>query len=576
MKIRIRDVMGIRDAEIDIANGEILEVAGPNASGKTSLATCAQAVLARELNPLGLSAAETKRSYVHDEADEGFVELDDGTRTVTWHPHFASMDAPPDAPVANPEAVGMIDFTAKVSAKVRSTMFQSLLLPPADTVMDETRKHLSQYLPDDDLAGVMKMLDERGWEPTEAVYADRAKESKRAWRNITNRNYGVRIAGDWVPEGWLADFDALTVQKAEADVIDARDALAALHQIQAITAAERDDAMAAEDELPGLRDEVSEKQAELADIDAKLAACGVDQGQTRINNAERRLADLRRERNADRVEQCPHCDGHVIVVDDCLVKYDDEAKRAAELRYEGQINDAQSELQKAVAEHSDRRNQHQLLSAQRQDMFEAVGTARAAVIATEHRAFKKGEIDSPERQAALSAAEQDVEDKKAIVAMVKAEHDASELNQTIVRYTEIAKAIGPSGIRAKMLEAGMKTMNATLKVVSEVADWPVIDVAETGAVSIAGRAAALCSESERWRAQAAIQLTAAAISKSGVVVLDRADILDAGGRDGLIRILHRFAGKTGIAVLLCSTDPAPFEGEAAWKRVAIKDGVLRC
>ena len=237
--------------KLNIEPGGVLEVVGPNASGKTSIATCAQAVLARDMNPLGLSVAEAKRSYLHEDADEGFVELDDGTRTVTWHPHFGSIDAPPDDPASTLEAVGMVDFTARAGAKARATMFQSLLLPPLEIVLDETETHLAQYLPADDLAGVMEMLSKSGWEPTENVYADRAREAKRQWRDITNRNYGVRVAGDWRPDGWLADHDQLTVQEAEAAVVDARDALAALHRIQAVTEAERDDALAAEDELPG-------------------------------------------------------------------------------------------------------------------------------------------------------------------------------------------------------------------------------------------------------------------------------------------------------------------------------------
>ena len=52
-----------------------MEVVGPNASGKTSLAVCAQAVLARDANPLGLSAADTKRSYPHDGADDARLTL---------------------------------------------------------------------------------------------------------------------------------------------------------------------------------------------------------------------------------------------------------------------------------------------------------------------------------------------------------------------------------------------------------------------------------------------------------------------------------------------------------------------
>ena len=66
MKLHVENTLGIVSAEIELIPGQILEVVGPNASGKTSLATCAQAVLARESNPLGLSAADAKRCYPHD------------------------------------------------------------------------------------------------------------------------------------------------------------------------------------------------------------------------------------------------------------------------------------------------------------------------------------------------------------------------------------------------------------------------------------------------------------------------------------------------------------------------------
>ena len=70
MKLSIQQTLGIVNAEIDLEPGRIVEVVGPNASGKTSIAVCAQAVLARDSNPLGLSAAESKRNYPHDGAED--------------------------------------------------------------------------------------------------------------------------------------------------------------------------------------------------------------------------------------------------------------------------------------------------------------------------------------------------------------------------------------------------------------------------------------------------------------------------------------------------------------------------
>ena len=71
MKLTIEKTLGIESAVIELVPGQILEVIGPNASGKTSLAVCAQAVLARDSNPLGLSVADAKRSYSYNGAEDG-------------------------------------------------------------------------------------------------------------------------------------------------------------------------------------------------------------------------------------------------------------------------------------------------------------------------------------------------------------------------------------------------------------------------------------------------------------------------------------------------------------------------
>ena len=63
---------------------------------------------------------------------------------------------------------------------------------------------------------------------------------------------------------------------------------------------------------------------------------------------------------------------------------------------------------------------------------------------------------------ALATAEQAVEEAKEVVRLVAAEDGAGKLHETIVRYTEIAKALGPEGVRAKMLESGAEKLNGGL------------------------------------------------------------------------------------------------------------------
>ena len=53
MKFEIHHLLGIDSAEVEVAPGEIVEVVGPNASGKTSFAVVVQALAGRNANPLG-------------------------------------------------------------------------------------------------------------------------------------------------------------------------------------------------------------------------------------------------------------------------------------------------------------------------------------------------------------------------------------------------------------------------------------------------------------------------------------------------------------------------------------------
>ena len=72
-----------------------------------------------------------------------------------------------------------------------------------------------------------------------------------------------------------------------------------------------------------------------------------------------------------------------------------------------------------------------------------------------------------------------------------------------------------------------------------------------------GRPVQMCSESERWRAQTAMQLTIAALTGSKAVVLDRGDILDNKQRGALYVALKHVAAKTNIAIVLCATTAQP-------------------
>ena len=127
-----------------------------------------------------------------------------------------------------------------MKAKERAEVFQSALLPDPETVLKAVHERLAEYLPADDLAGAMEMLAERGWDATETVYSTGARNRNGRGTPLRARRgaSGWRRTGDRTG-GWRT-FDHLTPQIAEERVTNARDALNALHRVQAISESEQE------------------------------------------------------------------------------------------------------------------------------------------------------------------------------------------------------------------------------------------------------------------------------------------------------------------------------------------------
>ena len=563
-KIRIEHVLGLTDVDFTVPGGGVVEVVGPNAAGKTSLATCIQALIARKPNPLSLSVADARKAYLHDGDPDGSASLDHDGDLIVWRPGNQTVASRTDEPLTIPEAAGLVDFTARRSAKERAALLQDVLLPPPDQVMRAVEEQLREYLPPDDLRGALAMLLDRGWEPTEAVFAERARDGKRQWRAIAGRNYGSRVAADWRPDGWQADYDSMTVSQAESAVTDARDAVNALHQVQAISAAEAEDAEAAKVRLPELRERVAAAVLVQRARFTALESVPLSATRDREATASRALAAARAAAVAD-VAGCPHCGGMLAIVNGAIVEYSDDAHTESTRVAEEEHAEAARALMAVQATAADMEqsveNTGQLLQVARTDLGVAERTAE-----------RTGVVDDPDRQAAIAEAEQAVEDARAVVKIIEAHADAGALHQTVARYESITRAIGPQGVRARMLSEGLSQVDMGLDVLAGVTGWPRVRIADDGSMTLADRPLPLCSESERWRAQVCIQLTLAAITGAKMLVLDRADLLDGANRESLVKGIARVVERTGLTVLLCSTgEPAD---APPWPQLRIADGVL--
>ena len=98
----------------------------------------------------------------------------------------------------------------------------------------------------------------------------------------------MRVVADRRPDGWLADFN-MTVQQAEAAVSYARDALAALHRVQAITEEEVGAPERAAADLPELESQLSERKWESSKLSNDIDILGLGTLYLSFLNTERDL-----------------------------------------------------------------------------------------------------------------------------------------------------------------------------------------------------------------------------------------------------------------------------------------------
>ena len=556
MKLHITNTLGIEQAEIPLPAGEIVWIYGPNASGKTSIALCAAAVLTRNVNPLSLPVS-AKALYSHDGRDDAAVHLqgslDDGE--VVWRPGKLIIEAPSEGelaqPLSTPEAVAGVDFVARRGEAEQARIFHPLLLPPEEEVLEALRQRLATLVPDAELTGVENEIVNRGWQAAAAIYQERRRAKKREWRETTGAQYGKKIADDWRPAGWRAEWDSLTEEQAQGRVSIAQTAQAELQKLVVISEADHEQAVKAHDSLPGWRtaledvvEEGHEAQRHLADASQVYDALVAERA--RIVADEVRLLDL------PHFYTCPACGTRLSLVDQALVVFDEISeevrteRESLRKKWQAQFNDCDRRLEEAGNTKSIAQTIYTDLQAQYRDAKRDLSTAEQTATLREAQTDEDWEHR-------LGQAQEEVDLQREALAALKQVGQATKLHQLVELYEAIDLALGPRGVRGALLEAGLQTLNATLAGLTTAAAWPPVEVSKLGLITIDGRPVVLASESERWRAQAALQLVAAALSSSRVVVLDRADVLDHGQRAALRAALERVVNKIRVTIVVCCT-----------------------
>jgi hypothetical protein len=536
MKISVRNYRALQHADLECAS--IALVGGPNEAGKSSLAEAVAAALTGVAVPKHLELQKKDiRELMHHGAATASVAIigQEGESRMAWPDCqlSASGSAPPRATPYAAGVVSLIDLKPDDRAAVLYTYLRA----------EPTREDLIVAMADSFLPAsietVWKELETDGWDAVAARYVEARRNAGRDWAKLTGEQHGSDKAKNWEPPGWDPGLAGMTVEELQALVAEAAAAVET-----AIAGAAVDDSVLAR--LRGLAEQLDDRTAVLDDAMRLLQEAAATMQAAR--SGRDRLPAVA----PDNGTECPHCHKPVLIVGPTLEKFvgvdaETNAKRKAA------ISDAEALISRAAM--ANQKAQMAAVSART-----AVDEAAAAKRALDEQAGRRGSAGEVARaRDTLALRSRDLE-------MVQRREAAAKLARDWQRANLLADLLGQGGLRARKTGEAIEAMNVKLASLCEVAGWPLVRITAELGIRYGDRAASLVSDGARFRIRATLQIAMAQIDKSSMVVIDKADVLDVAGRNGLFRVLLDL----GLPALVCMTtlrDPPPNlagHGGATW------------
>lgn len=519
MKLTVENYRGIRRADIELA--PLALVCAPNESGKSSIAQAVGAVLCGQPIPLPGVLKSMAGMLVRQGAAKGSVTLESagGTATVEWP--RATLKTTGTPPTVSPVAAGLSSL-ADMQPVDRGRFLIELLhaLPGRD---DLARRLEPEGVTAETVDHVWKTIETQGWDAAHAQFKEQGARQKGAWEATTGDRFGTKKAESWLPKNWDADLHGTSEETLQAILTDARDTLNAMIGVAAVDDAERDRLSQLAD---GLKSAVERKAA----CESDAAAADVDH-----KRAQQILAALRKPSAQEETQQCPHCANPVVVrggkvfapagnpvlSDEESLQYQKgiENERAAAER----LRQARGDLQSAELDVRKAEDAAKQLSGMRESTHTSAQLDRAREFAA-----------SAERR--LSAWQQK---RRADVAF-----------RSVLETAAIVTALAPDGLRQEVLaRTAQQFMREWVRPLADAAGWSPVEIDGDMLLTYGDRAFVLLSESQKFRVRVLLQVAIALRERAAAVVIDAADILDKGGRNGLFRLL----AMSKLPALVCMT-----------------------
>jgi hypothetical protein len=532
--ITVKNFRGIRSAEFTCS--PLALACGINSQGKTSLANAVAACLTgRAIEDTFELRKSEIGALIRDGATVATVDIigDKGTARMVYPD--AKLSTTGDAPRATVFATGLASIPT-MPLKERAAALAPYM--KADPTLDELLGALRDEFDDETIKKCWESLKTDGWDLVSKRLEDMRARARASWEQVTGESFGSAKAKTWRPEGWSEDLFGGT-------------------SIEFLTE-RRDEAQKAVDKAVG------SAAVEVSDLDKLRELAGeVDQRRLALDEAKTLVEGLQREKG--QAEQrsfntplpenfaplvCPHCQGKI------------------RLQSVGNRNDGMK-LEKAEPLSEEENTRRRMLKAELDGALSNVngrlGTATRSLAAAEQgyaeaqAAQEKIAAAAGRDETAASAAEEAraaLQTAGADLLRFKRKQDAEAAYQRWNANDVFCAVLspGPQGLRAKKLaEATLSFNSAILLPLCTAAGWGRVEITEDFRVTLEGRVFPLLSDSDQMRVRIVLQVAMAKIDGSSMIVIDRAEALDAANKKKLMGLLI----DQNICSLICMVVAAP-------------------